>query len=866
MSDSTDLLIVELEAKIDKLEKSLSKAQSSFSAANDNMVQKAHRTAEKVNEEFGKINVGKAFDRVLDESRLGVLEAGTERLRLFGSALEPLGPLGLTAAATIAAMGIAFDRAIKGAEWAEDVQTAAHALGVTTKAVQEFDFVATATGVPVDRMRESLKGLNEVLGQVQAGLARGQTKSLFDGLLGKDAAGQLRKLGDLENILPVLLDRIARLPATEQAGIAERLRVDPEVLQSLIEARGNLSGLIEEAHRYGIIVDASLIQKSAEAAEKMHIASDVIDKEMKVAFMDLAPMVEKAAVALAHFAQAAANLINGVTGNVSTMDQFQGSLAKYRDLLTAVGQVKAHIAQNHGLVTPTERDLLAGYAKALKEVQGEFTAESARFKVDNAPPEAAPAQPIAGGKPKATPGESFADAQAQALRSVDDGAKSLQEAQAQLTTNILQRAQFERAAIDADAKSKADELAAQAEKVQNDRKLTAAQRDQVLGELQVAQLENEIVASAKRDKVLRDTMTALLQQRVEYEKQLSDYTLATLKDAADLASTAAQRRAIEAAILQHQQLDEQAQLRKSQDQAIQNGDLSPYDAAAQFRALLARQQAEWQAMLKASQSPGQSFAAQLSTETGSGLGESFEKIDVSGITNLGDALDAVIMKTKTAKEAFHDWALSVAKDMLSLATKKFIEAPLANMMFPGSAGDTGKQAGAIAASAGLNNVAVSANAAAMALSQLGGVGGLGGAAGAAGAGGGSATSSLPFIGQVLSMIPHFADGTDNAGGGLALVGEDGPELEEVPAGAKITPNNVLRGMGGLGPSAMRVASSTYAPTFDLRGAVMTDDLLRQMNEISVRHTQGGVAQAVAISRSAVQDDMRRGSRQRLGPS
>lgn len=50
-------------------------------------------------------------------------------------------------------------------------------------------------------------------------------------------------------------------------------------------------------------------------------------------------------------------------------------------------------------------------------------------------------------------------------------------------------------------------------------------------------------------------------------------------------------------------------------------------------------------------------------------------------------------------------------------------------------------------------------------------------------------------------IPGFARGTNYAPGGLALVGENGPELVNLPRGSKVTPNG---GFGGGGQVAVRV--------------------------------------------------------------
>ena len=75
---------------------------------------------------------------------------------------------------------------------------------------------------------------------------------------------------------------------------------------------------------------------------------------------------------------------------------------------------------------------------------------------------------------------------------------------------------------------------------------------------------------------------------------------------------------------------------------------------------------------------------------------------------------------------------------------------------------------------------------------LGGIPGLGGLFGGAGAAGAGAVTSAPIV----SAIPPggaFASGTDFAPGGMSLVGENGPEMVNLPTGASVTPNSALRG-------------------------------------------------------------------------
>ncbi|WP_316197082.1 hypothetical protein [Bradyrhizobium sp. SZCCHNS3053] len=59
---------------------------------------------------------------------------------------------------------------------------------------------------------------------------------------------------------------------------------------------------------------------------------------------------------------------------------------------------------------------------------------------------------------------------------------------------------------------------------------------------------------------------------------------------------------------------------------------------------------------------------------------------------------------------------------------------------------------------------------------------------------GSSGGLSPFASILKSIIPGFAEGTDSAPGGLAMVGERGPELVNLPRGAQVYPNAVTKQM------------------------------------------------------------------------
>lgn len=61
-------------------------------------------------------------------------------------------------------------------------------------------------------------------------------------------------------------------------------------------------------------------------------------------------------------------------------------------------------------------------------------------------------------------------------------------------------------------------------------------------------------------------------------------------------------------------------------------------------------------------------------------------------------------------------------------------------------------------------------------------------------------------------VPQFAGGTNYAPGGLALVGEKGPELVNLPRGSQVIPNHRLNGQGG------QSVVVNFNPVIDARGA------------------------------------------------
>ncbi|WP_431014679.1 hypothetical protein [Bradyrhizobium pachyrhizi] len=118
-------------------------------------------------------------------------------------------------------------------------------------------------------------------------------------------------------------------------------------------------------------------------------------------------------------------------------------------------------------------------------------------------------------------------------------------------------------------------------------------------------------------------------------------------------------------------------------------------------------------------------------------------------------------------------------------------------------------------------------------SAFGGSNGLGSLFGGLFGGSSGPTGSITVGTQ---SFPKFAGGTDSAPGGLSLVGENGPELVNLPRGSQVIPNDVLRG-GGAGGGAVTVhGGSVYiqGDASEKTVALINQALARQNAELPGR--------------------------------
>ncbi len=98
---------------------------------------------------------------------------------------------------------------------------------------------------------------------------------------------------------------------------------------------------------------------------------------------------------------------------------------------------------------------------------------------------------------------------------------------------------------------------------------------------------------------------------------------------------------------------------------------------------------------------------------------------------------------------------------------------------------------------------------------------------------GSLTGTVNQVQSSYSSVPRYARGTSYHPGGMALVGEEGPELVALPAGSRVYSNAQTQGMTG-------GAVNNYYVTIDAKNVKEFDDIVRIANQKKSSIRQGFV--------------------------
>lgn len=276
-------LLLQVSADISRLEKAFDRAAGVVKTRSKQM----EGSAGSLEKFFGKPSLTTAIDKVFDATRFKVLDSGAARIGLFGNALESLGPLGLSAAAGVGALGAALAGARAAATFADELSDTANKLHVTTDALQEYRYAIRMAGGEEKGADEALESFSVTLGKAQQGLTKAQRAFLAIGFTKE----QIDSFQTSEEALRAVIARLGEIKNDPQRdAIISQLGLDglkPLVVQG-IEA---LDRFREEARQTGLVMDATLVARGAELNDQFETLNQVIGVELKSALVDLGPVL-----------------------------------------------------------------------------------------------------------------------------------------------------------------------------------------------------------------------------------------------------------------------------------------------------------------------------------------------------------------------------------------------------------------------------------------------------------------------------------------------------------------------------------------------------------------------------------------------
>ena len=734
-------------------------------------------------------------------------------------------------------------------EYAGSLAEVAQQLGVTAQQLQVFRFAGSQVGISTEQMDKALSKLNITLGNARNGAdAPKKAFAELSKLIGTDIVASAKNAGEA---IPMVSDGLAKITdRSKRASVEVALfgRAGSQLDTLLAGGSRAINAFAAEAQKLGIILSDEQIQNADATADKLSALKQVLEARIAGTVADNAQSILSLANALTNVAlatvkflasnpQKAAALLGAMGGYAvgGPLGAAAGALASAgyasrntkAGLQTHLGALmknrRSYYLQNGG----TPEELASGnlnpavIAKmvrkgGLQDYNQQIRDTRQSLSVLTGTGTIAVAEDTTGGSdigqflapngPKGkTSGQLAAEAERKRKETLTtaynldkqelDGKKELLQAQADLTNDFNDRQGISRDIIDIEHDQRSHEIDYNLAMIEADRTIEADQKKQA-------------EFSAKRDHELNDQLTKLRKQsnfldealqREEYYNQVEDAVAegrnSRLQLEANLAETAAERRRVELQILDLAYQEKKERLQRLLDARNPN-DPDKYlysdDQRNLARIELANLNANYgldkKNTLQSTRGPLESFLNDLPTSAAK-ANEALEKIAAEGLQSLTDGLTDAIMGAKSLGDVFKNVASQIIADLIRIQVQKSIVGP------------------------------------------LGGV--LSGLFGGGTFAGGGIDASLP---NVVGMAGGGAFTVAGRGGtDRNLLSVNGIPVARVSIGERVSVSN------DNGPGRR---AGVY---FDLRGAVMTEDLLRQMNAIgdgaAVRGAMGGSALA-----------------------
>lgn len=642
-------LLLTLSADTSKITKSLDALSKRVSGLAPELESKGKRAMSGLERGLGKPGVGKALDNVFDRSRLAVIEAGTARIPVFGSALEALGPQGVAAAAGVAALTAAIVAARQAAAFADELGDTADKLHVTTDALQEYRYAIRAAGGEEKDADAALEAFSVTLGQAQAGFAKAQKGFLLLGFTKE----QIKGFQDVETTLPKVSEALQGMSDSQKDAALSALGLKP-LQQLLDDGPTQMAALRDEAHRLGLVMDAELVKRGGEINDQFDTVTKVIDVQLKSALVDLGPILVGILGLVADIARAAGDVVDKFRSIEAKRSE--GLRKEIADLKTQrdTGKIKVTTADrllgSVPVIGPAlEAGRLAGRGRmsradldkqiALRE------AELKRREEANAPP-AVTRPPVdlsgGGGGGSGRKARAPRDTSGARTAAVDDQLLGLERellsAWQDLVVGADQRAEIAKMLLDVEREDFQNKVARQAADIQADDGLTQAKKDQLTAALESARIEYDKIDDLRREKIDRDLAEQKSRDALSVRQAEFDVQEDALHLAEGMARTQAERRDIQLQLLDL--ADKRARVEYEALLASKTASEADKDIARiKLQQLKDTRGARQAAVMRSTQGPWESYIDRLPATIGE-VNEAFQGLAAGGVSDLIDGLAA----------------------------------------------------------------------------------------------------------------------------------------------------------------------------------------------------------------------------------
>lgn len=712
----------------------------------------------------------------------------------------------------------------QGLEYASSLGEVAQQLGVTTDALQEYRYAATQVGLSTEEMDQALAQLTRRAGEAANG-TKAQAEAFTKlGVSVTDANGAMVPTGDM---IPKIADAMQKIenPAQRAAILMDLFGKSGQKLEPLLsEGSRGIEEFKRRAHDLGMVLEGSLIRQADEAADRVAELKNQLNVNISAA-------VARNANAILGLANAIATLTSNSIQFIANYPRLSGALAGAAiggrlagapgaaiggGLGVIGGQVAANERENSiddlefrrkrqaaaraelerqmsgkgkkgGLFTVYQGAETSSLESATKNLQR----ENELLKQATAKKRALDAMTALGAVPLAsTVGGGAGGAKGGGGAGGASG-PSAAEIQHQLDNELAGYAMQAISAMQAVATS-ADEradLELRALELAHKRVLAEIRINDEYSADQKKQLTNQAEATAERERERIE-----FRRKAENERNAADIAEAQyriqsddLRSQLDLSENRKERRK-----LAFDLLDLEYRYQKSLLETVIASetatDVEKERARIALQGLTASQGARKASAARDFASPGERYLSDLARDA-ENINDAYENIAANGLRSLNDGITEAIMGSKSLGDVFKNVANQIIADLVRIAVQQAITIPLANALFGGGGGGGG------------------------------------------------------LFGNLFGAIPFFASGTSSAPPGLAVVGEKGPELVRFRGGEQVIPNHAIGNMSVAG------GGGTVVQHFhlDARGAVMTQDIVNQINamgqQAAIAGAKGGHALA-----------------------